>query len=259
MAAIRARHGPAAIKTVTCRHIPALPSAIPALDELLQGGFPTGKCHEILAYGTAGQGAIAAGLLAQAQCRSAVAYVDVHGHVDLEGLVRCGVDLGALAVLRPADLCQAVSMVTDLLRSGLSVAIVFDRLRLPPPPCDRPAIGVLQGAAREWVALLDASASLVLILTELASPSVQPIPSPVSHAAHVRLLCERQAWLQQGRRTVGFESRVTLLKAKNGISGRHITLRFCQEVTHGPHNSTTAHRLSPFPGLAGRGGGRRGL
>ena len=226
VAAIRAKHGPAAIKTVVFRHVPALPSAILALDELLQGGFPTGKCHEILAYGTAGQGAIVAGLLAQAQRHGAVAYVDVHGHVDLEALAGCGVSLEALVVLRPDDLCQAVSMVTDLLRSGLTVAIVFDRLQLPPPPCDRTAIGVLQGAAREWIALLDASASLVLILTELASPSVQPTPSPVSHAAHVRLLCERQSWLQQGRRTIGFESRITLLKVKGGVAGRHITLRF---------------------------------
>ena len=64
-------------------------------------GLPRGRFSRLIGYGTAGQSTVAARTLAQAQSGGQqVAYVDVGATPDIDNLVRCGVRLDDLTILR---------------------------------------------------------------------------------------------------------------------------------------------------------------
>jgi len=229
VATIRLHHGPGAIrKASNQRRATTLPSGFPALDEALAGGFPLGKLGELLGYGTAGQFTVAASALAQAQQagRMVACYVDTGATIDLEALARCGVRLDLLAILRPHSFLHALAMTDDLLRSGSFAAVAFDRLDDQHLLANPEALQALERALRAWVPLLSRSLATVLLITTTAWPEAPPQGLPLSAFASVRLAFRRQAWLVRGPRVVGFESRVTVLKNRQGPAGHSITIRF---------------------------------
>jgi len=228
VAVVRLRYGPAALKKASSTpQAPLLPTGLPALDSVLGGGLPRGKCHELVGYGTAGHLTAAANILAQAQkLGQTVAYLDLGSSIDPELLVRRGVHLDRLVVLRPDSFRQALAMMGDLLRADLLVVAAFDRLQLPALLSDRDAIHSLQLALRQWIALLARSESTIVFLTELLTPVVRPLGLPLANLAHVRLLFEHRTWLYRAKQICGFETSVTVLKHKSGRAGQQISLRF---------------------------------
>lgn len=229
VASIRLQHGPAAIyKAAEQRRATTLPTGFPALDEALAGGLPLGRFSELIGHGTAGQFTVAAHTLARAQQagRMAACYVDTGATIDLEALVRCGVRLDLLAILRPRGFLHALAMTDDLLRGGSFAAVAFDRLDDQHLLADRAALQGLERALRDWLPLLSRSLAALLFITAAAEPAAPAQGLPLAAFASVRLAFERQAWLARGPRVVGFESRVTVLKSKQGPAGQTVTLRF---------------------------------
>jgi len=82
-----------------------LATGFASLDELLTiGGLPRGAISEILGRGSAGQIAVAAGAMASAQAEGGqVIGVDLGHSLDLEFLMRRGVAVEELFILRPDD------------------------------------------------------------------------------------------------------------------------------------------------------------
>ena len=234
VATIRLRHGPSAIHKGANQHrATVLPTGFPALDEALAGGFPLGKLSELVGYGTAGQFTVAASTLAQAQRlgRMVACYVDTGGTVDLEALVRWGVRLDLLAILRPHGFLHALVMTDDLLRSGSFAAVAFDRLDDQYLLATPEALHGLERALPTWVPLLSRSLATLLFITTTARPGAPPQGLPLDAFASVRLAFQRRAWLMRTTRVVGFESRVTVLKNKQGPAGHNITIRFPVDAT----------------------------
>lgn len=202
--------------------VPVCPSGFRELDRALGiGGFPQGRHSELIGYGTAGQFSVAAGALAQAQRHGEqVAYVDVYSALDVDALVRCGVRLDALVVLRPRDWAHALTMTTDLLRAGGVGAVVLDRVKDLHLLADGGACRALDRALRDWTPILGRSLCTMLFISEISSPGFYPQGLPLAFFASVRLMFERQSWLQRGRQVVGYVSQVTVLKNKLGPAGQ---------------------------------------
>ena len=252
VATIRSHHGPGAIHRASDQHRPTvLPTGFPALDEALAGGFPLGRFSELAGYGTAGQFTVAASTLAQAQRleRMVACYVDTGATVDLEALVHCGVRLDLLAILRPHDFIHALAMTGDLLQSGSFAAVAFDRLDDQHLLANPEALQALERALRSWVPLLSRSLATLLWITTLAWPEAPPQELPLDALASVRLAFRRQAWLMRGPCVAGFESRVTVLKNKQGPAGHSVTLRFPVGAPpwRGFAASCRAHAPAPRP------------
>lgn len=226
VAAIRRRWGSRAIYRPGCAEaaVPTCPTGFPALDDAL-GGLPRGRFSELIGCGTAGQATVAARTLAQAQREGQqVAYVDVGATADVEHLVRCGVRLDDLAILRPRGFVHALSMAGDLLRAGGVGAVVFDRAHDLYLLADGDARAQFHRAVRDWTPVLARSPCAFLFLTETASPGTYPDDLPLPHVAGVRLAFRRREWLQRGLQVVGYASEVVVLKNRGGPSGRRVTL-----------------------------------
>jgi len=229
VALIQERWGDQAIRKASEMPAPALPvcsSGFEALDRALGiGGFPQGRHSELIGYGTAGQFTVAARTLAQAQRHGEqVAYVDIDSSLDVDSLVRCGVRLDALVVLRPRNWLHALAMTTDLLRAGGVGAVALDRIKDLHLLADGAACRSLDRALRDWTPILSRSLCTMLFITEIASPGFYPQGLPLGFFASVRLMFERQSWLQRGRQVVGYVSQVTVLKNKLGPAGQAVAL-----------------------------------
>jgi len=207
--------------------LPALPSGFPELDRALAlGGFPRGRFTELVGCGTAGQLTVGASALAQAQRASdQVAYVDVGAAVDVDSLVRCGVRLDALVVLRPQGFTHALAMTGDLLRAGGVGALAFDRLSGPSLSADGEALPAFDRALRDWTPFLSQSPCAFLFITETPSPGLYPAASPLPYFATLRLEFVRQRWLHRHGQIVGYLSQVTILKNKLGPAGQSVALK----------------------------------
>ena len=109
----------------------ALPTRVPALDRLLEGGLPRGGCIEITSRRSAGRFSIGLSTLAAATSSGeATALVDLGGHLDPQAAEASGVDLARLLWVRPEKLKSAVASAEMLLSTGFPLVVVD--LGIPP-------------------------------------------------------------------------------------------------------------------------------
>lgn len=211
--------------------VPVCPTGFEALDEALGiGGLPRGRFSELIGYGTAGQSTVAARTLAQAQSGGQqVAYVDVGATADIDNLVRCGVRLDDLTILRPRGFIHALAMTGDLLRAGGVAAVVFDRVHDLYLLSEDDAYAQFHRAVRDWTPVLARSLGTFLFITETSAPETYPDDLPLPHMASVRLAFRRRRWLQRGTRIVGYISDVAVIKNRHGPSRHKVTLKIMIE------------------------------
>jgi hypothetical protein len=108
-----------------------LPTRVPALDRLLDGGLPRGGCVELVARRSAGRFSIGLSTLAAATSSGeAAALVDLGGHLDPQSAEAAGVDLARLLWVRPEKVKGAVASAEMLLSTGFPLVVVD--LGLPP-------------------------------------------------------------------------------------------------------------------------------
>ncbi|HHX43273.1 MAG TPA: hypothetical protein GX714_04700 [Chloroflexi bacterium] len=211
--------------------VPVCPTGLDALDDALGiGGLPRGKFSELIGYGTAGQATVAARVLAQAQGGGQqVAYVDVGATVDIDNLVRCGVCLEGLTILRPQGFTHALAMTGDLLRAGGVAAVVFDRVHDLYLLTGSDAHAAFHRAVRDWTPVIAHSLNTFLFITEVSAPEVYPGDLPLPYMASVRLAFRRLRWLQRGARVVGYAAEVTVIKNRLGPPHQRVTLEIVRE------------------------------
>jgi len=207
--------------------VPIYSTGFAALDGTLGiGGLPRGRVSELIGYGTAGQATVAARTLAQAQGGGQqVAYIDVGAMVDIDNLVRCGVRVDDLTILRPQGFAHALAMTGDLLRAGGVAAVVFDRVHDFYLLAEGDTRALFHRAVRDWIPVLARSQCALLFITETSSPGVYPGDVPLPHLASVRLAFRRRQWLRRGPQIVGYVAQVMVIKNRHGPSRQKVTLK----------------------------------
>ena len=200
-----------------------LSTGFESVDRLLDpGGLPRGRITELIASGTAGQISLAAMTLGQAQRHGLqTAVVDMSDSIDPDFVVRCGVHLDTLIILKPWGLGQAVQMMDDLLRENGVGAVLFDRLH---PMLSAKDVSTLDRALRQWLPILDRSRCTLIFYTETVLPGVYPQGLSLPYFASLRLAFEREDWVRHRRRVVGVASRVTVVKSRSASIGRSVRI-----------------------------------
>jgi hypothetical protein len=98
---------------------PPLPTAVPALDRLLDGGLPRGHLVELVGGRSSGRfSALLAALAAATGTGEAAGLVDLGDNLDPAAAAALGADLERLLWLRPTTLQQAVAAAEMLLGAG---------------------------------------------------------------------------------------------------------------------------------------------
>lgn len=97
----------------------AFPTAVPALDRLLDGGLPRGQLVELIGARTSGRfSTILAALAAATGVGEAAALVDLGDGLDPEAALALGIDLERLLWVRPARLKEALAATEMLIAGG---------------------------------------------------------------------------------------------------------------------------------------------
>jgi hypothetical protein len=109
----------------------AFPTAVPALDRLLDGGLPRGQLVELVGSRTSGRfSTLLAALAAVTGVGEAAALVDLGDSLDPETALSLGVDLDRLLWVRPVRLKDALAAAEMLITGGFPL-VALD-LGLPP-------------------------------------------------------------------------------------------------------------------------------
>ncbi len=207
----------------------AFPTAVPALDRLLDGGLPRGQLVELIGSRSSGRfSLLLAALAAVTSVGEAAALIDLGDGLDPEAALSLGDRPGAPA-LGPAARPQ----------EGPGRRRDADRRRLPPGGArSRPAAG-----ARRWPRGGEAS-WLRLARTARAHRSALLVGTPyrVSGTAAAMVLKagrSRAAWRGAGgspRLLAGAAARIVLEKCRSRLPGRGEDLAFA--VTGAPRSAT---------------------
>jgi hypothetical protein len=180
-----------------------VPTAIPELDRLLDGGFPAGIVATL--EGTTGGWSLAAGLVARITRRSLVAILD-DGALYPPALVEAGAALERVLVV-PARKALAMARAADiLLRSRICRLVLMPFVTLRDAVWDRLA------------KLAHRSGALLIVVAERAGAALSAV-------AGVRLHCALERVLVHGGRGLwgtiaGFELNVDVRKHKYMAPGR---------------------------------------
>lgn len=111
----------------TLEPVRRLPSGLPALDVVLDGGWPRGRVSEIVGGRSSGKTSIVLSSLAAATRRGeVVACIDVADALHPDSLRRAGVDLARLLWVRPPASVEAVRCAELILQAGGFGVVVLD-------------------------------------------------------------------------------------------------------------------------------------
>lgn len=192
---------------------PVVSTGFESLDTVLGGGIPAGQTSELLGRPTSGMTTLAYKIIASAQAEHAYGiYIDLDSIFDPDYAGRCGVTLDHIFVAHPDTDMQALNIARDLLSSGSVAVISLD-------------MGALQPDAyrlRRLTTTLAHIGCVVLVMLTLPANGRAPIRH-ISSPSALRLLIERQRWLQRQTDIRGYRTRVTILKHRTA-SGRQVEI-----------------------------------
>jgi hypothetical protein len=191
-----------------------LPTAIPALDRLLGGGFPSGVVATL--EGETGRWSLAAGLVARMTRRSLVAILD-DGGLYPPALAEAGACLERVLVV-PAGKALAMARAADiLLRSRICRLVLM------------PAVALRDAVWERLAKLAHRSGVLLIVVAARAGAALSAV-------AGMRLHCALERVLMHGQRglwgtVAGFEIRVDVRKHKHMAAGGSARVRVeCEEM-----------------------------
>lgn len=202
---------------------PRIPTGFKELDDALAGGIPRGRLTELLGSPTSGMVTLALKIIAHAQTAGdTAAYVDLGATFDPDYAARCEINLARLLLVRPRSGREALEIVQTLIGGRGVGVLVFDAVpHLLAEPSAAPA---LAAALDGLPALLASSPCAPLFLTPLRfggamSATNYPAGFGLPHYASLRLLLEKESWLEKGPDIRGYQARVVVLKNKLGRAG----------------------------------------
>jgi hypothetical protein len=227
----------------------AFPTAVPALDRLLEGGLPRGQLVELVGSRTSGRFSTLLAVLAAATgVGEAAALVDLGDGLDPEAALSAGIDLERLLWVRPSTLKQTLAAAEMLIAGGFPL-VALD-LGCPPVRGGR-------GIEAAWLRLARAARAHDAALLVSAPYRVS------GTAAAVVLKADRGRATWQGgggtpRLLAGVASRIVLEKHRGRLPGQGEDLAFVPRSLPRPAALTSPALLSrPLPSsLTGRGGRR---
>jgi RecA DNA recombination protein len=188
--------------TATDTGLPGVLTGLTALDEALKNGIPRGQTTELLGRPTSGMTTLGWKIIASAQGTDAYAiYVDLEGTFDPDYAAHCGIQLDRLFLVRPDTALEALDVARDLLQSSSAGVITLD-------------LGItLPDVRRLWrlTSVLSRSGWVILLLVTL-DDRMNPQAILSGSPSGLRLLVERQGWLERQSDIRGYRVRVTFLK-----------------------------------------------
>ena len=202
---------------------PRIPTGFAELDGVLAGGIPRGRLTELLGSPTSGMVTLALKIIASAQAvDDTAAYIDLGATFDTDYAARCEINLARLLLVRPRNGREALEIVQSLIGGRGVGVLVFDAVSylLAEPPAAPALAAALDGLP----ALLASSPCAPLFLTPLhfggpMSAANYPAGFGLPHYASLRLLLEKESWLEKGPDIWGYQARVVVLKNKLGRAG----------------------------------------
>ena len=227
IAAIYERHGPQMLRLgkefTTYAAFPHIATGFLALDAITGcQGLPVGAITLLTGHTTSGKLTVAYKFLAKAQRNShgavahTVALFDLNCTADPDYLTRCGIDLGALLVARPALDPKAVDLIGDLLQTRRLRAILVDSLAdLTADPAARQRLHSTLGRLQQLLRAADCA----LVLLDEASPPWRrwlnlDSSSLVRRCAALHIEMQRECWLERDNTLTGYRAQARLLKSR---------------------------------------------
>jgi hypothetical protein len=152
---------------------------------------------------------------AQSRPHSAPAYgiyIDLDSTFDPDYAGRCGMALDRIFVARPDTDMQALDIARDLLGSGSVAVIALDMGTIQPDPY----------RLRRLTTPLSRIGCVVLVMLTIPA-NTHAQTHQIGSPSALRLLIERQGWLERQTDIRGYRARVTLLKHKTA-SGKQVDI-----------------------------------
>jgi recombination protein RecA len=225
---LQLKYGPQAIRraaaTEAAPAVARVPTAFPALDTALQGGWPRGRLSELCGPVTSGKLTLAAKAIAalhQADAQALAAWLDTTRTCDPDYLHRCGVALDRLLVAHAATLADALALILHLVESNTLGFLAVDAL-----PAQPAADATLSAGLARLVPLAARTATAVLFLSE--TPTAHPCSAgapALAHAAAVRVCLRREQWLTRGPDVRGYAGQAEVIKNRFGPTGVRVPVR----------------------------------
>ncbi len=188
-----------------------LPTGLPDLDRLLDGGLPRGELVEVVGGRSSGRFSLVLEVLAATtRAGEAVALIDLGDHLDPARAEAAGANLSRLLWVRPRTVGQALAAAEMLLGAGFPLAVVD--LGLPPVRGGR-------GIEAGWLRLAREAAARGAALLVSAPYRV----SGTAAAAVIEFERGSARWLRSESSPVlfaGLGSRLALEKRRGGAAGQ---------------------------------------
>ncbi len=217
-----------------------LPTGLPVLDRLLDGGLPRGELVEVVGGRSSGRFSLVLEVLAATtRAGEAAALIDLADHLDPAQAAAAGADLSRLLWVRPRTVEQALAATEMLLAAGFPLAVVD--LGLPPVRGGR-------GIEAGWLRLARAAAARGAAL--LVSAPYRA--SGTAATAVVELERGSARWLRSGSSPAlfaGLGGRLTLEKRRGGAAGQNAEVAWrsaeCLSVPPSPSGAQVAASERP--------------
>ena len=213
--------------------IPRISSGSPEIDGILGGGFPRGRIVEIYGPEASGKSTICFTTIAEVQRNGGVVgYVDTEHALDRTYLMKMGVDLSKMAMAQPSNAEEALTIVEDMVDTGLFDLIVLDSVAALVPQKELDGemgdaqMGVvarlMAQALRKITAKVAKSKSVVVFINQLrmkigvlyGNPETTPGGNALKFYASVRLDVRRSEAIKDGEKVIGQKMNVKTAKIK---------------------------------------------
>jgi recombination protein RecA len=213
--------------------IPRISTGSPEVDGILGGGLPRGRIVEIYGPEASGKSTICFTTIAQLQKAGGMAgYEDVEHALDRAYLLKLGVDLDKMAISQPDCAEDALTIVEDMVDSGLFDIIVVDSVAALAPKKELEGemgdaqMGIvarlMAQALRKLTAKVANSKTILVFINQLrmkigvmyGNPETTTGGNALKFYASVRLDVRRIEAIKDGERVIGQKMRVKTSKIK---------------------------------------------
>jgi hypothetical protein len=205
------------------RYIPHVVTGFGELDSITGcGGIPLGAISLISGRSTSGKLTLAYKILANAQHLEGrtkqvanVGLIDLNQTADPDYMVRCGIDLSHLLIVRPPVGKVAVEVLGDLVRHpNLRVLVVHSLADLATQP---QSLAVFHSMLIRLRQMLHVSGCALVLLDEMYAPWLRWFnldrSYQVRRACDLHIEMRRERWLHNNNQLIGYRARAQVLKS----------------------------------------------